>query len=173
MSDLIGRFLSFEEHLGRGLVKFTYYLALFMLVVTFAWLSLKALFGFQLGDLVVYLFQFLFYLVGLRVVTELALAILSIDDSLQQSNGPASGFEAGLTPAEAPVTATTITPTSAPAPADDDGAADEDASADTAAAPAAAKPTKKATKRPAKKATKKAAKKTTSTDDEDDTPTQG
>lgn len=126
MSELIGRFLSFEDHLGRGLVKFAYYLALFFAVVTNVYFLLKALFGFHLGDAVIVICQAALWIVVLRVGAELALAILSIDDNLQQGRRTGDGFEAGLTPAAA--TKTTDTPQAAKPVQKDD--ADGDAGSD-------------------------------------------
>ncbi|MGV6819602.1 MAG: DUF4282 domain-containing protein [Parvularcula sp.] len=117
MSDLIGRFLSFEEHLGRGLVKFAYYLALFFSIVVNLWWLMTAIFGLRLGDAVIILCQAILAIVVLRVVTELALAILSIDDHLQNGGVVNEGFEAGLTPA--PRTAKADAAQPAPEPAAD------------------------------------------------------
>lgn len=116
MSDLIGRFLSFEDHLGRGLVKFAYYLALFFLVVSTLYHMVRHLFDGDIGDFLLEPFQFVLWLVLFRVAAELALAILSIDDQLQGGIGSMEGFEAGLTPSPSAGPKTTVydTPKSAP-----------------------------------------------------------
>lgn len=118
MSDLIGRFLSFEEHLGRGLVKFAYYVALFYLVVIALYDMIGYLFGgFKLGQFLLVPFQFLLSVLVLRIAAEFMMAILSIDDNLQGANADTDGFEAGLTPQPAP--STTMHPTNAPAAAEE------------------------------------------------------
>ncbi|MEM6649067.1 MAG: DUF4282 domain-containing protein [Pseudomonadota bacterium] len=111
MSDLIGRFLSFEEHLGRGLVKFAYYVALFYLIVISLFEMITFLFGGKFGEFILVPFGFLLQLLLLRVGAELIMAVLSIDDNLQGNGFSADGVEAGLTPAP-------TTPSSSPPPSD-------------------------------------------------------
>jgi len=125
MSDLIGRFLSFEEHLGRGLVKFAYYLALFFSVVVNLWWLMAAIFQLRLGEAVIILCQAMLAIVVLRVVTELALAILSIDDHLQNGGVVNGGFEAGLTPAPRTAKADAAQPAPEPVAEKDRGGNDE------------------------------------------------
>jgi hypothetical protein len=98
VSDLIGRFLSFEEHLGRGLVKFAYYVALFYLVVVSLYELVAHLFDGEFGRFLLVPFEFLLALLVLRVVAELVIAVLSIDDNLRGAAGTVDGMEAGLTP---------------------------------------------------------------------------
>lgn len=126
MSDLIGRFLSFEDHLGRGLVKFAYYLALFYLVVVSLYELIKYLFAGQFGDFLLVPFQFLLQLLLLRIGAEVVMAILSIDDHLQGVATSTEGFEAGLTPSDAP--STTVYDAAKPAPVEED--AEEETAAD-------------------------------------------
>lgn len=118
MSDLIGRFLSFEEHLGRGLVKFAYYVALFYLVVVSLYGMIKYLFTMQFGEFLLVPFQFLLQLLLLRVGAELVMAILSIDDNLQGATTSTEGFEAGLTPSDRSASPTTVHDSPKPAPAE-------------------------------------------------------
>ncbi|NNU15746.1 DUF4282 domain-containing protein [Parvularcula sp. ZS-1/3] len=116
MSELVGRFLSFEEHLGRGLVKFVYYVLLFLLVVT-------TLFG--LGSAVYMMFakafwpnlwQFLVFiplrffvaLLLLRVGAEVVIAVLSIDDNLRGESASPDSLSTGLNPVAPPKAAPTM-----------------------------------------------------------------
>ncbi len=150
MTELIGRFLSFEEHLGRGLVKFAYYVALFYLVVLSLYDMVGFLFGgFRLGQFLLVPFKFLISILVLRVVAELVMAILSIDDHLQQgARATDDGFEAGLTPST-PAPSTTIHDAATPAPPT---APVEEASEETTGE--AEEAARKAEKKAAKKAKK-------------------
>ena len=98
MSDLIGRFLSFDELLGRGLVKFAYFISLFYLVVIHLFHLGNELYHLEIGNLLLVPFQFLFWVLVVRLIAEMLLAILSIDDRLQGVTVSNDGFEAGLTP---------------------------------------------------------------------------
>ena len=112
VSDLIGRFLSFEERLGRGLVKFGYYLAIGFLVIWTVFALFKYLFSWQIGAFFLVPFQFIGLVIALRVTSETLLSILSIDEN--KPHGASDGFEAGITPSPAP--STTMHETRAPAP---------------------------------------------------------
>ena len=98
MSDLIGRFLSFDEHLGRGLVKFAYFVSLFYVVVIHLFMLVAHLIDLDFGRLLLVPFKFLIWVLLIRVAAELVLAVLSIDDHLQDARAMGDGFEAGLTP---------------------------------------------------------------------------
>lgn len=98
MSDLIGRFLSFDELLGRGLVKFAYFITLFYLVVAHLFYLVTHLFALEIGEMLLVPFQFLFWVLAVRLIAEMLMAILSIDDRLQGVTVSNDGFEAGLTP---------------------------------------------------------------------------
>ena len=101
MGDLVGRFFSFEEHLGRGLVRFTYFLALFYLVVLSIFAMVVALIKLNFGAFLLVPFRFILFVVLLRVGAELVLAILSIEERSRVPGG-SDGFEAGLTPSDRP-----------------------------------------------------------------------
>lgn len=107
MSDLIGRFLSFEDHFGRGLVKFAYYLGLAFLVITHAYWILKDVFTLHLGDAIVTFCHGILAIVLIRVASELALSLFSIDENLQNGMPRDEGFEAGITPTPGSVQADT------------------------------------------------------------------
>ncbi|WOI53322.1 DUF4282 domain-containing protein [Parvularcula sp. LCG005] len=102
MNDLIGRFLSFEERMGKGLVKVTYYVALFFLVVVTLFNLIRFLFAGDFGHFFLTPFVFLIRLLMLRLASEVVLAILSIDDNLRHSVAEPDGFESGLTPTPSP-----------------------------------------------------------------------
>lgn len=152
MSDLIGRLLSFEEHMGRGLVKFAYYCGLFFLacwILHNLWAYLVVKETRDLGLFLIQPFLLVFFVVLLRVASELAMAILSIDDNLQASGyGVPEGFEAGLTPLPTSIPPTTVTP--GPAKKED--------------AQSAKRPAKKNARKSTKRASKKAAKRATPVD---------
>ena len=122
MSDLIGRFLSFEENLGRGLVKFVYYVLLFLLVVTTLYGLTVALFGMFTVKFWPNLWQFLVFqplkffvmLLLLRVGAELIMAVLSIDDSIRSEVATDDTMSTGLNPVAPPKAGPTIK-TAAPA----------------------------------------------------------
>jgi hypothetical protein len=89
MSNAIGRFLSFEETLGKGLVKFAYYVLLAALAVMTLGLMIGAIGTMIDGDVLEGLglfilapIRFAIAVIVLRVLAELVLAVLSIDDSL-------------------------------------------------------------------------------------------
>ena len=110
MNTIASRFLSFEETLGAGLVKFAYFVLLAVLVVATVvgviggvvalftvgvWAGLGQVFGSLLW--------FVIGIILLRVATEVVLAILSIDDQLTdgaRNEGslplPSSGSGGGL-----------------------------------------------------------------------------
>jgi hypothetical protein len=179
MSELVGRFLSFEDHLGRGLVKFVYYVLLFLLVVTTLFELVTALIAMFSGAfwpslwafLVLVPLNFFVRLLLLRVGAELVIAILSIDDNLRGESSPDT-MSTGLNPVTPPRAAPTMT---APIPRNEtaeDEAEDhgpvagstsekraEEADEDTRARAQAAKPARKRTSR---KASKKTAKKSVS-----------
>ncbi|WP_370336229.1 DUF4282 domain-containing protein [Parvularcula marina] len=98
MSDLIGRFLSFDEHLGRGLVKFAYFVSLFYIVVIHLFHLVGHLIHLDIGEFLLVPFKFLLWVLVLRILAEFLMAVLSIDDHLQTAGGMQDGFEAGLTP---------------------------------------------------------------------------
>ena len=116
MSDLIGRFLNFEEHLGRGLVKFVYYVLLFLLVVTTLYDLAVALFGMFTVKFWPNLWQFLVFqplkffvaLLLLRVGAELIIAVLSIDDSIRGEEASDDTMSSGLNPVSPPKAGPTI-----------------------------------------------------------------
>lgn len=98
MQELVGRFLSFEEHLGRGLVRLLFYGLLFLLVVTTAWellvifSNLSQKFWPNLWRLLITEpFTFLVKLLMLRLGAEVILAVLSIDDSLRSNGADGDG----------------------------------------------------------------------------------
>jgi hypothetical protein len=88
MKDVIGRFLTFQETLGAGLVKFAYYvlLTLFVIATLVAMIGGIILMFDDLGaglwQLVAAPFQLVIAAILLRIATELVLAVLSIDDQL-------------------------------------------------------------------------------------------
>lgn len=106
MSDLVSRFLSFEEVMGRSLVRFFYYVLLFILVVTTLYDMVVTLMGFfspqvlkNLGRFFVLIpVMFGLKLLALRVGTELVLAILNIEASLQSDDLNADVMSSGLNP---------------------------------------------------------------------------
>lgn len=122
MSELIGRFLSFEEHLGRGLVKFVYYVLLFLLVVTTLYELGSAVGGMFGGKflpnlwqfLIVQPFRFFVMLLLLRVGAELFIAVLSIDDNLRGEATPEDTMSTGLNPVAPPNPAPTMKKAKAP-----------------------------------------------------------
>lgn len=143
MKTLASRFLTFEETLGAGLVKFAYYVLLTVLIVTTIVSMIAGIiamfttgFWVGLGALLIAPIQFVIGLILLRVATELVLAVLSIDDNLSGENGRG---DTALAPRIQPV------PPTAPAEPK----------------PAAKKTTVK--KAPTKKTTKKAVKTTPAT----------
>jgi len=125
MTELVGRFLSFEDHMGRGLVRLLYYVLLFLLVVTTAW-ELLVTFS-NLSDkfwtnlwrlLVIEPFTFVVKVLFLRLAAELVMAILSIDDSLQ-TGAPSgdimsSGLNVGGGPSPAPEPVVEVEPITEP-----------------------------------------------------------
>ena len=110
MSELIGRFLSFEEHMGRGLVKFVYYVLLFLLVVTTLYDLAIALYGMFAVKFWPNLWQFLVFqplkffvmLLLLRVGAELIIAVLSIDDNIRGEEMSDDTMSTGLNPVAPP-----------------------------------------------------------------------
>lgn len=124
MSDLIGRFLSFDERLGKGLVRFTYYVALFYAVVIH--LYALAVHGWRLdiGMFLLVPFKFLIWVLILRVTAEVLIAILSIEENQQPPVTGSEGFEAGLTPS--PVPPQDPSPSAAPAEPEDPDADEDD-----------------------------------------------
>ena len=103
MQELVGRFFSFEEHLGRGLVRLLFYVLVFLLIVTTAWelvvtLShLTKMFWTNLWRLLVIVpFTFLVKLLMLRLGAEVILAVLSIDDSLRSGSSDGDVMSSGL-----------------------------------------------------------------------------
>lgn len=89
MKTLASRFLSFEETLGAGLVKFAYFVLLFVLVVLTVIAMIAGIvsmvdgsFGAGLAQFLLAPLQLVLALILLRVGTEVVLAILSIDDHL-------------------------------------------------------------------------------------------
>ncbi|MEM6745820.1 MAG: DUF4282 domain-containing protein [Pseudomonadota bacterium] len=125
MTELVGRFLSFEETMGRGLVTFGYYLLLFLLVVTTLYDLVVAFAGFfgagflgNLGKFLVLIpVRFVVTLIGLRVATEFLLAVLSIDDGLRGETLDDDVLSSGLNPVRHPSSRMTSAPPPEPAPA--------------------------------------------------------
>jgi hypothetical protein len=168
MSELVGRFLSFEEHLGRGLVKFVYYVLLFLLVVSTVFGLVTAVIGMFSGPfwpnlwsfLVMVPLTFLVSLLLLRVGAELVLAILSIDDNLRLEGSDTDSMSTGLNPVTPPRAAPTMTAPISPAPMAESSSEPQ---AEQPAEPVAPKTSEKAPrkaparKRAGKKATKKTA----------------
>lgn len=164
MTELIGRFLGFEEKMGRGLVTFGYYLLLFLLVVTTLYDLLVAFAGFfgagffgNLGKFLVLIpVRFIVMLIGLRIGTEFVLAVLNIDDSLKNDPLDTDILSSGLNPVRRP-----SSPMEAPEPVqtpmDDDAGVEEP----LPTVPTTKKRTRKSTKKAA--ATKKTKKATTKT----------
>ena len=153
MNTLASRFLSFEEALGAGLVKFAYFLLLAVLVV----LTVVAMIGgivmmftvgfwAGLGAFLLAPVRFIVALILLRVATEVVLAILSIDDHLTDG-----ARNQGALPNAAPAPAPVSVPTATPAPTVKSAPAPKPASKGTPAAKA-----KPAAKKTARKTTKKA-----------------
>ena len=172
MKTLASRFLSFEETLGAGLVKFAYFVLLALLIV----LTVAAVIGgvvmmftvgfwAGLGAVLIAPVRFVVALILLRVATEVVLAVLSIDDHLTdgaRAEGALPPLRPAPTPAPAPArTEAQAVSVSAPAAADA-GGLEETASAGPK--PAAKKAARKATKKSAKaKATTASAASATST----------
>lgn len=99
MSDVIGRFLSFDEQLGRGLVKFAYFLSLFYLVVIHVVELFRHLIHLEIGPFLLVPFKFLLFVLALRIAAEFLIAVLSINDRLQEEAMVAeAGSSSGLTP---------------------------------------------------------------------------
>ncbi|MCQ8183830.1 DUF4282 domain-containing protein [Parvularcula maris] len=167
MSELVGRFLSFEDHLGRGLVKFVYYVLLFLLVITTLFELVTALIGMFNGEfwaslwafLVLVPLNFFVRLLLLRVGAELVIAILSIDDNLRGESS-ADTISTGLNPVTPPRAAPTMTAPITPSRTAGSTSEKRAEAADEEAADAPPTPTKAAKKRPPRKRTKKAAGKT-------------
>ena len=175
MDNIVSRFLTFEETLGRGLVKFAYFVILIGLVV---WAVVEIAGGVillfdrplaGLWEIVHTPFEFALWAMLLRVATELVLAILSIDDNLAETALTGRGQDAPaprVAESTAPVSAPTPTPAKTGPPAD--APASSPASAPTssssasgsAATSTASKPAAKTAKRTPAKTTKKATKKT-------------
>lgn len=158
MSELVGRFLSFEDQMGRGLVRFVYYVLLFLLVVTTLWEIVTT--AGKLGDdfwhnlwdiLVIIPLSFLVKLLLLRVGAELVMAVLSIDDHLQGGMPEGDVMSSGLN-----VAARRGAPVPQPAQPDPQPATDEAQDGD-------GPPAKPATKKRAGTGGKKAARKTAKT----------
>lgn len=175
MSDLIGRFLSFEERMGRDLVRFAYYVGLFYLVVLSLFGLIGHLFAMEIGQFLLVPFKFLLWLLVLRVVAEVAMAILSMEEQMNPAGASGDGFEAGLTPppgagspdpagaSSAPAPETTIESGDQPAATGTSASGGADGTADDGAKPTATKKT--AAKRTTRKSTKKATKKATKSAD--------
>lgn len=110
MSELVGRFLSFEESLGKDLVKFVYYVLLFLLVVTTLYdlvTSFVAIFTVKilpnLGQVFVVIpLRFFVTLLLLRVASEVVIAVLSIDDNLRAAGPDGDTMSSGLNPVVRP-----------------------------------------------------------------------
>ena len=159
MTELIGRFLSFEEHMGRGLIMFGYYLLLFLLVVTTLYDLVVTFGGFfgphfigNLGKFLILIpVRFVVMLVGLRVATEFVLAVMGIDESLKREPLDYDVLSSGINPVRQPQSQMA---SAAPAEAASDDA-DEEESAPSS------KTAKKRTKKTTKKTRKKAATKKT------------
>ncbi|MBB4658048.1 DUF4282 domain-containing protein [Parvularcula dongshanensis] len=161
MSDIIGRFLTFEETLGRGLVKFAYFVLLIVGAIGTIVTMIGGVvlmfedFGAGFWQFIAAPFWFLIAVILLRIGAEVVNAVLSIDDNLTHGaridgRMPArlpgvseSGTRAGVTPPP-PASAATASSSSA-------------AHAATGAPNEVVSPAKKATK---KRTKKKAAKKT-------------
>lgn len=144
MSELVGRFLSFEEHLGRDLVKFVYYVLLFLLVVTTIYdlgVAVGQMFGGKFwpaaGRFLVRIpLEFFVSLLLLRVGAELVMAVLSIDDNLRSGMTEGDTMSSGLNPpAHPPAAAPTMKTPSRPAPVTEDVANDLDGEDTEAPAP--------------------------------------
>ncbi|GGY46572.1 DUF4282 domain-containing protein [Parvularcula lutaonensis] len=140
MSELIGRFLSFEEHLGRGLVKFVYYVLLFLLMMTTLYdlgVAVGQMFGGKfwlgLGKFVVRIpLEFIVSLLLLRVGAELIMAVLSIDDHLRSGIRDGDTMSSGLNaPSHPPAAAPTLKTPSAEVANDLDDDAEEPTSEKT------------------------------------------
>ena len=170
MKTLASRFLSFEETLGAGLVKFAYFVLLGVLLILtvigmIGGIVMMFTTGFWagLGVFLITPVRFLIALILLRVATEVVLAILSIDDHLTdgaRTDGalPRLGGGSGGTVTDrggpAPFTQTEATSASSATPA----AKSVSTTAASSSSSSAAKPTaKKTTKKAAKKTTKKSA----------------
>ena len=110
MTELVGRFLSFEDRMGHGLVTFGYYLLLFLLVVTTLYDMILAFAGFfgsgffrSLGKFFVLIpVQFIVMLIGLRVATEFVLAVLGIEEGLKSEPLDTDVLSSGLNPVRQP-----------------------------------------------------------------------
>lgn len=106
MTELVGRFLSFEEHFGRGLIRFVYYLLLFLLVATSLWEVIMELgklgsqFWASLWHVLVSIpLFFIVKLLLLRLCTEVILSISAAAENLQgqvlDSDVMSSGLNVG------------------------------------------------------------------------------
>ncbi|MEM1379825.1 MAG: DUF4282 domain-containing protein [Pseudomonadota bacterium] len=103
MSDLVSRFLSFQEHMGRGLVRLVYYVLVFLLVVTTLY-EMTTSFGAMTETfwsnmwrvLVIIPLMFFVKLLLLRLAAELVLAVQSINESLQSGTPQGDVMSSGL-----------------------------------------------------------------------------
>ncbi len=155
MTELVGRFLSFEDKMGRGLVTFGYYFLLFLLVVTTLYDMVLAFAGFfgsgffrNLGKFFILIpVQFIVMLIGLRVATEFVLAVLGIEEGLKREPLDTDVLSSGLNPVRQASQMASAPPAerSAPDPAEDE------------APEPTVKTTKKRTRKAAKKTSAKAA----------------
>ena len=153
MTELVGRFLSFEDRMGRGLVTFGYYLLLFLLVVTTLYDMILAFAGFfgsgffrNLGKFFILIpVQFIVMLIGLRVATEFVLAVLGIEEGLKREPLDTDVLSSGINPVRQPsqMAGAPTAEREAPEPAEDEALAQT------------AKTTKKRSRKAAKKTTAK------------------
>lgn len=118
MSDLVGRFLGFEEPLGRALVKGGYYLGLLYLVISTLYAVVRHIWTGKWGNLLWEPLEFVVALIALRLGAELMLAVFSIEQHLRADRADNDGFEAGLTPARPPRPAPAADPAAMAATAD-------------------------------------------------------
>ena len=184
MDNIVSRFLTFEETLGRGLVKFAYFVILIGLVV---WAVVEVVGGIillfdrplaGLWEIVHTPFEFALWAMLLRVATELILAVLSIDDNLAETALADRGRSGAGRDADVPRVAVSPTPTSPPAPraakadpsaAEASASSPSPASSGSSSSPSSAggsggrTSAKRAPAKTAKKAAKKTAKSTAST----------
>ena len=187
MSQIVSRFLSFEETLGAGLVKFAYFVLLAVLAIGTVGAMIGGLVAAFTGDVaggigtfLLAPLRFVVALILLRVATEVVLAILSIDDQLTdgaRTEGAMPRLGGGRSEASASSSSSASVPggvgltddTEASKPSNQEAPfvrAGEDAAAGAkadAGSPAKTAPPAKSVKAspPAKKTTKKSTKKST------------
>ena len=170
MDNVVSRFLSFEETLGKGLVKFAYFVILIGLAV---WAVIEVIGGVillfddvaaGLWEIVHTPFELVLWVILLRVATEVVLAILSIDDNLTESavaerqgrEKSASAFAATAAPSVTTAQPRADAAAAATTTPDTRKATSASSSSSATSAPARKTAAAKTTKKAAKKTTKKA-----------------